>query len=145
MSRHKLVVAVMVPFLGIGGYIAAGYYADGKPPPMRTLVLQDECRLVAADCLLKSADLELRLSAGQKPEAGRTVKIEMHSTAKLDDALISFAGKKQNSIPHRLQEKQPNMWQGKVLIESNVDEKQVNMRLIVSWKGNMYFADENIK
>lgn len=145
MSRHKLVVAVMVPFLGIGGYIAAGYYADGQPPPMRTLALQNECRLVESNCVLKSADLGLRLSSDQKLLSGKTVKIEVNSTEKLDDVLISFAGKKQTSIPHRLQEKDSNHWQGNVLIENNVDEKQVNMRLIVSWQGNMYFADENIE
>lgn len=145
MSRHKLIVAVMVPFLAIGGYIAAGYYADDQPPPMRTLELQNECRLVGEACVLKSAGLELRISADQKLAAGQSVNIEINSSSELDDALISFANKDQESRPHRLNKKENNQWKNSVFIENNVDVKQVSLRLIVGWQGNIYFADEKIK
>lgn len=135
----------MAPFLAIAGYIVAGYLSDSPEPPMRALVMEGDCRIVEADCVLHSPGLSLTLSAEQTLEAGQAVNIKMISSSKLDDALISFAGKKQQSRPHRLNEKAENHWQESVFIENNVDAKQAYLRLIVGWQGNVYFAEEKIK
>ncbi|MDH5518536.1 MAG: hypothetical protein OEY36_12080 [Gammaproteobacteria bacterium] len=145
MNRHKKLAILMAPFLAVAGYIIAGYMVDAPEPPMRALVMEKDCRITAADCLLQTLGLSLNLSADQKLEAGQSVTIKMTSSEKLDDALISFAGKKQQSRPHRLYEKEENIWQESVFIESDVDTKQLYLRLVVGWQGSIYFADEKIQ
>lgn len=144
MNRHKRLAILMAPFLAIAGYIAAGYISEPPEPPMRALVMESDCRIVESDCVLQTLGLTLKLSADRKIEAGQSVNIKMISSSKLDDALISFAGKKQESRPHRIQEKENNFWQERVFIENNVDAKRVSLRLVVGWQGNTYFADEKI-
>lgn len=144
MNKHKRLAILMAPFLAIAGYITAGYLSETPEAPMRALVMEGECRIAESDCVLQSPGLELRLSADQKLAAGQSVNIKIISSTKLNDALISFAGKKQESRPHRLKEKEENNWLESVFIESNIDAKQVYLRLIVDWQGNVYFADEKI-
>ena len=144
MNRDKKIAIYMAPFLAIAGYIGAGYWPDDEPA-MRTLVLQNECRLAENNCVLKTSGLELKLSADQKLVADDSVNVAISSSSKLGDVLVSFAAKGKDSRPHRLKEKEENLWRGKVFIKRDIDEKQLRLRLIVDWQGKIYFADEKIK
>lgn len=144
MNRDKKIAIYIAPFLAVAGYIVAGYWPDDEPE-MRTLVLQNECRIAENNCILKTSGLELKLSTDQKLVADESVNVAINSSSKLGDVLVSFASKGKDSQPHRLKEKEQNLWRGNVFIERNVDEKQLRLRLIVDWQGKIYFADEKIK
>lgn len=143
MSKHKTLAILMAPFLAIGGYIAAGYFTDNESM-MRTLILEEECRLAANKCILKTPGLELSLSADKKLEAGSSVVISVNSSEKLNDVLVSFAAKKEQSRPHRLKEKENNSWRDSVLINKDVTINKLRLRLVVDWQKKVYFADEKI-
>lgn len=135
----------MAPFLAIGGFIVAGYFGPNDTPPMRVLIAEDTCHLTEANCILKSAGIELELDSDQKPEAGKSITIVLKTKATLDDALISLAEKKQKSRPQRMKKKEDGSWQAQVIVDKNINIKKLMLRLVVGWNGNIYFADEKIK
>lgn len=144
MSKHKILAILMAPFLAIGGYIAAGYFSE-TTPPVRTLIIEDDCDLANNHCVLKTAGLQLELSADQALHTEHSVTITMKSSEKLNDVLVSLAAKKQQSSPFRLQKQDNNNWTGEVLIDEKTDRNKLMLRLVIDWQGQLYFADEKAK
>jgi len=144
MSKHKIIAVLMAPFLAIGGYIVAGYFTENTAP-MRALVLEHDCRLAENDCELKTLGLTVNLSTNDAIEAGRSVNMQLNSSAKLHDVLISLANKKQQGQPFRLSEKENNQWRGSVVIDEHTKLNKLRLRLVITWQQNVYFADEKIK
>jgi len=143
MSKHKIIAVLMAPFLAIAGYIAAGYFSDNEAP-MRALILEQECRLSANDCELKTLGLTVKLSSSDVIEEGRSINLQVNSSEKLNDVLISLANKKQTSQPYRLNEKENNQWRGSVVIAEDTKLNKLRLRLVIDWQKKIYFADEKI-
>lgn len=143
MSKHKIIAVLMAPFLAIAGFIAAGYFADSEAP-MRALILETECRLSANDCELKTLGLTVKLSSRDVIEVGRSINVQLNSSEKLNDVLISLENKKQQGQPYRLNEKENNQWRGSVEIAEDTKLNRLRLRLVIDWQKNIYFADEKI-
>ena len=143
MSKHKIIAVLMAPFLAIAGFIAAGYFTDSEAP-MRAFILERECRLSENSCELKTLGLTVGLSSSDVIEPGRSINIQLNSSEKLNDVLISLANKKQQSSPFRLNEKENNQWRGSVVIAEDTKLNKLRLRLVIDWQKNIYFADEKI-
>lgn len=143
MSKHKIIAILMAPFLAIGGFIVAGYFTENTTP-MRTLILERDCRLSENDCELKTLGLTINISTSDMIEAGRSINMQVNSSARLNDVLVSLANKKQQSQPYRLNEKENNQWRGSVVIAEDTKLSKLRLRLVIDWKKNIYFADEKI-
>lgn len=143
MSKHKIIAILMAPFLAIGGFIVAGYFTENTTP-MRTLILERDCRLSENDCELKTLGLTINISTSDMIEAGRSINMQVNSSARLNDVLVSLANKKQQSQPYRLNEKENNQWRGSVVIAEDTKLSKLRLRLVIDWQKNIYFADEKI-
>jgi len=145
MGKHKIIAFVMAPFLAIAGYIAAGYYAAEKEPPMRVLLAENKCNISAGDCVLDTLGLKIKLKSSADIQAGQPLLITLNSSEIIDDALISIAEKKHQSQPQRMKKKENGDWQAQVNIDEKSNANKLMLRLVVVWNGNAYFADETIE
>ena len=143
MNRHKLAAILMTPFLAIAGYFAAGYFFEQKPP-MRTLISENECRILENACVLKTAGLAITLGADKTLHAGESSTVQLISSAKIDDVLVSFAAKNEKSQPFRLKESEPNHWSAVVKVSDQANSDKLQLRLLTGFNGAIYFAEENI-
>lgn len=85
MNRHTKLAIIISPFLAIGGYIAAGYYADSQMNKERFLPLaqEGECQLQQGDCKLNNGQFQINL-------ARKNEGIHLTTTHPIDHAVISL-------------------------------------------------------
>lgn len=143
MSKHKIIAILMAPFLAIGGYIAAGYFAS-PGPPMRTFVAEQGCDLVNNRCELQTPGLTLKVSVDSVLHSGESVAVTVKSSESINDAVFSLAEKNQQDMPVRLQRKEDGLWRGEFFINENHRADKLRLRLVIDWNKQVYFADEQI-
>lgn len=101
MNKHTKLAIVIAPFLAIGGYIAAGYYADAKMKKQfgeeRYLKLapQGKCEIKSGECKLGNGDFLLNLAENKQG-------IKLATTHPVSNVVISLVYKKQDAQPEKL-------------------------------------------
>jgi hypothetical protein len=97
MNKHTKTAFIIAPFLAIGGYIAAGYYADVQINKERALTLSPhgQCQIKQGHCILSNGQLQVRLSQ-------TAVGIDLATTHPIDHAVISLVDSHNNEKLYRL-------------------------------------------
>lgn len=85
MNKHKKTAIIIAPFLAIGGYVAAGYYADAQvnKEQFLRLVPEGECKLLEGKCKFSSGKFLINL----EQKEGMT---HLATTHPIDHAVISL-------------------------------------------------------
>lgn len=141
MNKHTKVALIIAPFLAIGGYIAAGYYADKQINKERFLPLstQDECQIKQQSCLLSNGQLQVRLSQ-------TTTGIQLATTHPIDHVVISLVSANNQEKLYPLKQANDNdrlNWQ---LNADQFAHKQAEkFRLLLTISKSSYFAEINVK
>ncbi len=141
MTRDKKVALFIAPFLLIGGYIAADYYAqyqaaeEAKQKKTYELTLQEPCNVTNKPCLLTHDNLQLKLS-------GREGVTTLESSYPLDTVNFSYldaAGE------HRYQFSQVEnrqQWSAAMTLADPPGQvSPLTLRLIVSINSAYYFSE----
>lgn len=99
MNKHTKTALIIAPFLAIGGYIAAGYYADIQINKERILALsyEGECQIKQSNCMLSNGQLQVRLSQ-------TAVSIDLATTHPIDYAVISLVDNDNKEKLYRLKQ-----------------------------------------
>ncbi len=99
MNKYTKTALIIAPFLAIGGYIAAGYYADLQINKERVFALfpQGQCQIKQGNCLLSNGQLQVRLSQ-------TAIGIDLATTHPIDHAVISLVGDRNNEKLYRLKQ-----------------------------------------
>ena len=85
MNKHQRIAMITAPFLAIGGYVAAGFYADSQGDKEQFLKLtpEGECKLLDGKCKFSSGKFLINL----EQKGGMT---HLATTHPLDHAVISL-------------------------------------------------------
>ena len=141
LSPHLRTAIILAPLLGIAGYIAAGYYAANKQPPVAPIAAlalkpTGECRLAAAECRFQRDGLQINLKT-QATENGDTLII-LEPSAPLQGGVMGIHSHG-NETPRNLRRiKGEDNW---YLQFSGKLETPVKIRLITVRNGASYFAE----
>jgi hypothetical protein len=135
MYKHTKTALMIAPFLAIGGYIAAGYYADIQINKERVLALspQGQCQIKQAHCILRNGQLQVRLS---QTAAG----IDLATTHPIDHAVISLVDSRNNEKLYRLKQTTNRLnWQ---LAANQIDRRSTEkLRLLLTISKTSYLAE----
>ncbi len=139
MNRHTKLAIFIVPFLLIGGYIAADYYLEDQADQAKVfqLVPDGHCDVLNKKCILKSGDFKVNISDTQ----GIT---QINSTFPLDSATLFLVHKKNQVTAYQLaMSDSPYYWQSDTALRSLIPEQGANykLRLIAKIKGGQYISE----
>lgn len=97
MNKHTKIAVIIAPFLALGGYIAAGYYADTQMKKEHVLLLssQGRCQIEQGNCILHNGQLRVNLSQ-------TTTGITLATTHFINHAVISFVDASNKEQLYRL-------------------------------------------
>ncbi len=135
MNKHTKTALIIAPFLAIGGYIVAGYYADIQINKERTLALspQGECQIKQGNCILSNGQLQVRLSQ-------TAIGIDLATTHPIDHAVISFVNADHKEKLYRLKQTTNRLnWQ---LTASQREMRSAEkLRLLLTISKTSYLAE----
>jgi len=135
MNKHTKTALIIAPFLAIGGYIAAGYYADIQINKERTFVLspQGQCQIKQGNCLLSNGQLHVRLS---QTAAG----IDLATTHPIEHAVISLVdASNKEKLYHLKQTTNRLNWQ--LAAEQFEHRSTEKLRLLLTISKTSYLAE----
>lgn len=97
MNRHTKIAIFIAPFLVVGGYIAADYFAQEqtKSKNLFALTLDGRCNLLSSPCIVKNKQLTVTLS-----NKHNITKIE--SSRPLEKVLLSFVDKDKKETHYQM-------------------------------------------
>ncbi len=138
MHKHTKMAIVIAPFLIVGGYIAADYYAQeqDKSKNLFQLSLEGQCDLTKNPCILSNAQLTLTLS----DQYGVT---RIESNHPVEEMILSFVNDYNKEIRYKMKsdENQQN-WQAKTEASSLLSQSsELKMRLISIVNKGYYFSE----
>jgi hypothetical protein len=142
MTRDKKIALFIAPFLIIGGYIAADYYAEykvaeqAKQKKVYELSLQGTCDISKNSCLLINANLQLELSDSK----GIT---SLKSSYPLDQVTFSYLDTARKEHRYQFSQGVDRQHWGKATKLSTLYQQvsPLKLRLIVTINTAYYFAE----
>ncbi|MCU7833742.1 MAG: hypothetical protein KZQ83_00710 [gamma proteobacterium symbiont of Taylorina sp.] len=138
MNRHTKIAIIIAPFLIIGGYIAADYYAQEqeKNKNLFKLSLEDHCDLTKKPCILSNKQLTLILS----DHSGIT---QIDSNHPLEDVILSLVSTNNKETRYRMTaDKGRQFWQSETQASALLSQSStLKMRLIGVINKGYYFAE----
>lgn len=138
MNRHTKVAIFIAPFLVVGGYIAADYYAQEKAKSRNLfeLSLEGQCNLLRNSCILKNKQLTLTLS-----NKNNITQIETNHP--LEEIAISFVDKDNKEIRYQMTaNNNKQSWYSETLASSLLRQSpELKIRLISLVNKAYYFSE----
>ena len=142
MTRDKKIALFIAPFLIIGGYIAADYYAIYKLTEQQQqkklfqLSLQGKCDVSKNNCLFSNDKLQLALS---DTEGLTSIK----SSQALDSVSFSYLDAAKNEHSYQFNQGIDKQHWGKLTPLSKLSRENlsVTLRLIVTINTTYYFSE----
>lgn len=142
MTRDKKIALFIAPFLLIGGYIAADYYAEykaaeqAKQKRIYELSLQGTCDISKNSCLLSNDNLQLELSDNE----GIT---SLKSSYPLDSVTFSYldAARREQSYQFTQAMDRQHWQQATKLSTLSHQGSSLTLRLIVTINTAYYFSE----
>ena len=138
MNKHTKMAILIAPFLIVGGYIAADYYAQeqDKSKNIFQLSLQGQCDLTRNPCILSNAQLALTLS-----DRDGVTKID--SNHPLEEVILSFVNVYDKEIRYKMKsDESQQYWQAKTEASSLlIQSSELKMRLISIVNNGYYFSE----
>ena len=144
MNKHTKLALILAPFLTIGGYIAAGYYADmqtGKEQFLK-LIPENECKITQGDC--KMANGKFRLNLASKEEG-----IHLATTHPIDHAVISLATGSSKEKLYKLDQNKDRLnWKSesellRQTLNNASHDGTLKIRLLLTIRKTSYLAEIN--
>ena len=140
MNRHQKLAIIIVPFLIIGGYVAADYYVLAKEKATLQgkalqLELQEPCDLYTTACILKQGNAKMKLKAIPSLNG----QLSLLSNYPLEGVTLSLDDGKPQPL---LMGSDGNHWQTNI---ENITLKPKQLRLVTSINKMFYFADITLK
>ncbi|WP_371186634.1 hypothetical protein [Thalassotalea maritima] len=137
MNRHTKVAIFIAPFLLLGGYIAADYWAKHtKGGGVYQLTPEPGCDVVGDACLLQSGDLKIKLTQ----QANLT---KINTTFAMDELtlMVVKSGEVTRVFPMQMQDS-PFYWQSETHLPVEQDDKaMVTLRLVAVSQGDNYISE----
>lgn len=142
MTRDKKIALFIAPFLLIGGYIAADYYAEyktaeqAKQKKVYELSLQGACDISQNKCLLSNDNLQLELSDSE----GMT---SLKSSVPLDAVTFSYldAARREQSYQFSQGMDRQHWKKATKLSKLSQQVSSLTLRLIVTINTAYYFSE----
>ncbi len=138
MHKHTKMAIVIAPFLIVGGYIAADYYAQeqDKSKNLFQLSLEGQCDLTKNPCILSNAQLTLTLS----DQYGVT---RIESNHPVEEMILSFVNDYNKEIRYKMKsDESQQYWQAKTEASSLLSQSsELKMRLISIVNNGYYFSE----
>ena len=138
MHKHTKMAIVIAPFLIVGGYIAADYYAQeqDKSKNLFQLSLEGQCDLTKNPCILSNAQLTLTLS----DQYGVT---RIESNHPVEEMILSFVNDYNKEIRYKMKsDENQQYWQAKTEASSLLGQSsELKMRLISIVNNGYYFSE----
>jgi len=138
MNRHTKMAIFITPFLIIGGYIAADYYAQDqqKNKNLFPLSVQGLCDITQAPCILSNPQLTMTLS----DHSGDT---QIQSDHPLETVILSIVNTDNKEIRYQMTaDKDQQSWTSKTQLISWFSHSSiVKIRLIAHVNKGYYFAE----
>lgn len=138
MNRHTKIAIIIAPFLIVGGYIAADYYAEeqNKNKNLFKLRVQGQCNLSIKPCRLSYEQLLLTLSNHD----GIT---QISSNHPLDKLTFSLVESNHNEITYQMSyQKDKKHWQADTEISEWLKHSsKLKLRLIATLNKGFYFSE----
>ena len=138
MNKHTKMAIFIAPFLIVGGYIAADYYAEdqAKTKTLFELSLNEHCNLLNSACTLSNKQLTLTLSH----QNGVT---QIESNHPLEEVTLSFVDKNNKEISYQMNgKKNKQHWQAITQASSLLRQtSELKIRLISIINGGYYYSE----
>ncbi|MCW8931387.1 MAG: hypothetical protein OQL19_14245 [Gammaproteobacteria bacterium] len=138
MNRHTKVAIFIAPFLVVGGYIAADYYAQEKANNRNLfeLSLEGQCNLLRSSCILKNKQLTLTLS-----DKNNLTQIETNHP--LEEISLSFVDKDNKETRYQMEaDKNKQFWHSETSASSLLRQSpELKIRLIGLVNKAYYFSE----
>lgn len=138
MNKHTKMAIIIAPFLIVGGYIAADYYAQeqDKSKNLFQLSLEGQCDLTRNPCILSNTQLTLTLS-----DRDGMTKIE--SNHPLEEVILSFVNDYNKEIRYKMKSGEDQQyWKAKTEASSLLSQSsELKMRLISIVNNGYYFSE----
>ena len=139
MNKHQKLAIIIAPFLIIGGYVAADYYAVAKERAELQgkaiqFDLEKPCDLHTTPCILHQGNAKMKIVA--IPSSNQ---LSLLSNYPIEGATISLDGGKPQPF---LMERDRNHWRTNI---ENIPSKPTQLRLATSINKMFYFADITLK
>ncbi|HIP52565.1 MAG TPA: hypothetical protein EYH03_00955 [Chromatiales bacterium] len=135
MNRHLKLAILVAPFLALGGYIAAGYFASDTDPgkPALPLVTEGPCLPYDKGCLLKGIRLVLKLQIDRQDGKGLSIS----TSRPLEGVTLQIVDDRQTS-PRQLQQINPLLWR---LTSSEPIASSTRIRIAAAARNAHYFGE----
>ena len=138
MNSHSKMAIFLAPFLVVGGYIAADYYAQEqvKSRNLFELSLEGHCNLAKNSCILKNKQLILTLS-------NKNDITIIESNHPLEEVILSIVDKDNKETRYQMQSnKNRQFWQSETQVSSLLKQSpELKMRLISTVNKGYYFSE----
>lgn len=138
MNRQSKMAIFIAPFLVVGGYIAADYYAQNqaKSRNLFELSLEGHCSLTKKPCILRNKSLSLILS-----HKNNITIIE--SNHPLEEVILSFVDKDNKETSYQMEaDKNRQVWQSETQASSLLKQSPgLKIRLISIVNKGYYFSE----
>lgn len=138
MNRHTKIAIFIAPFLVVGGYIAADYYAQewAEKQNLFKLTLDGRCNLQQSPCIVKNKQLTVKLS-------NKNNITQIESNRPLEKVHLSFVDK-DNKETHYLMkaEKSKQLWYSETIASALLKQSsEIKIRIIGFVNKGYYFSE----
>ena len=138
MNGQSKMAIFIAPFLVVGGYIAADYYAQeqAKSKNLFELSLEGHCNLAKNPCILKNKQLTLMLS-------NKNDITIIESNHPLEEVMLSVVDKDNKENRYQMKSDQNRQfWQAETQLSSLLQQSsKLKMRLISIVNKGYYFSE----
>ena len=146
MKKSKAIAIFMVPFLVLGGWILADIYGNtaDKVTKDKKLVITNDCKPLSDQCEILGIGLKLNLSFKFFPSYQRLLPISLTSEKNsLDDVSISLLINGEETLPVKMVSigGDKKNWETNMMPFSKVTKENLKIRLVVSYKASLHFAE----
>lgn len=136
----------MVPFLALGGWILADIYGNtnDKITKDKKLVVTNVCKPLNDQCEILGIGLKLNLNFKLAPSYQRLLPVSLTSEKNsLDDVSMSLLINEEETPPVKMvsMNGDKKKWKVQVMPFSTVTKNNLKIRLVVSYKASLYFAE----
>lgn len=138
MNRQSKMAIFIAPFLVVGGYIAADYYAQDKAKNKNLfeLSLEGHCSLLKNPCILRNKQLTLILS-------NKNDITVIKSNHPLEEVILSFVDKDNKETSYQMEaDKNRQVWQSETPASALLKQSpELKIRLISIVNKGYYFSE----
>jgi len=143
MNKYKILTILIVSLLAIGGYIFTNIYSDSGNTisKEKKLVVTGACKPIENQCEILGNEIKMTLSFKAPPSYQRLLPITLSSETSLDDVSLSLIINDDEMAPIKMKNTgDKKTWMANVMPNATVSNKNLKIRLTVSYKATLHSA-----